>query len=200
MTNYDTADRLTFRLAVALAIIGLVFFAALCSGAPTYTPTVAATRISPDGQWRVEVADYRARQVFELWATPSVGGVRRQIGRTVPALQDVRTDLLISADSRTVAYVQGETASGSNYRLWSTPIDRLAGVVISQPSPQSAAGFWLPLLSVCSGREVKFRSDPIIDELFDDYVVRFAGGEIRAWDECSIFRDGFESGNAGAWR
>jgi len=200
MTNYDTADRLTFRLAVALAIIGLVFFAALCSGAPTYTPTVAATRISPDGQWRVEVADYRARQVFELWATPSVGGVRRQIGRAVPALQDVRTDLLISADSRTVVYVQGETASGLNYRLWSTPIDRLAGVVISQPNPQNAVGFWLPLLSVCAGREVKFRSDPVIDELFDDYVVRFAGGAIRAWDECVIFRDGFESGTTGRWR
>ena len=200
MTNYDTADRLTFWLAVALAIIGLVFFAALCSGAPTYTPTVAATRSSPDGQWRVEVADYRARQVFELWATPSVGGVRRQIGRAVPALQDVRTDLLISADSRTVVYVQGETASGSNFRLWSTPIDRMGGQVISQPAPQIGVGFEMPITPACSGREVRFRSDPVFDEMFGDFVVHMRGGLIRPWDGCVIFHDGFEAGSVGAWR
>lgn len=49
MTTRDTADRLTFWLAVLLMLIGLAFFAALCYGAPTYTPTVAATRIFHDG-------------------------------------------------------------------------------------------------------------------------------------------------------
>lgn len=178
-------------LGVALVIAGAAFGA---------TATVAQTKLSPDGQWRVELADYGRHQVFELWATPAIGGARRQIGRAVPALQDVRNDLLISADSRTVVYVQGETASGSNFRLWSTPIDRLAGQVISQPAPQSGVGFDMPIQTACSGREVKFRSDPVIDETFAWYVVPMTGGVIRAWDGCLIFRDGFEGGSVGAWR
>lgn len=36
--------------------------------------TVAAVKVTPDGLWRVEVADYRQRQVFELWATLVWGG------------------------------------------------------------------------------------------------------------------------------
>ena len=162
--------------------------------------TIAATKTSPDGQWRVELTDERRHQVFELWATPAVGGVRRQIGRTVPALQDVRNDFLFSADSRTVVYVQGETASGSNFRLWSTPIDRMGGQVISQPTPQSGVGFDMPIQPACSGREVKFRSDPVFDELFGDFVVPMRGGLIRPWDRCVIFNDGFEAGNVGVWR
>ena len=190
-----TDDRRGFLVA-GLLLIGLALLcAAMANGA-----TIAQTKTSPDGQWRVELTDERRHQVFELWAIPAVGGVRRQIGRTVPALSDVRNDFLISADSRTVVYVQGETASGSNFRLWSTPIDRMGGQVISQPLPQSGVGFDLPIQTACSGREVKFRSDPVIDETFAWFVVPMRGGLIRPWDGCVIFRDGFEGGSVGAWR
>lgn len=190
------------RCFVTVAVVAVLAYALSANAARPAAPTVtvAETKTSPDGQWRVELTDERRHQVFELWATPAVGGVRRQIGRTVPALQDVRNDFLFSADSRTVVYVQGETASGSNFRLWSTPIDRMGGQVISQPAPQVGVGFEIPIRSVCSGREVKFRSDPVFDELFGDFVVPMRGGEIRPWDGCVIFNDGFEAGNVGVWR
>lgn len=192
-----TDDRRGFLVA-GLLLLGLALLCAAMAKGTTIAP-----KISPDGKWRIEVADYRVSHpnpIFELWATPVVGGPRRQIGRTVPALQDVRPDFLISADSRTVVYVQGETASGSNFRLWSTPIDRMGGQVISQLAPQSGVGFDLPIQPACSGREVKFRSDPVIDETFAWFVVPMRGGLIRPWDGCVIFRDGFEGGNVGAWR
>lgn len=188
---------LSFASVAAAALFCAVAATAARPAAPTVT--VAETKVSPDGQWRVELTDERRHQVFELWATPAVGGVRRQIGRTVPALQDVRNDFLFSADSRTVVYVQGETASGSNFRLWSTPIDRMGGQVISQTAPQVGVGFEIPIQSACSGREVKFRSDPV----YDDFVVDLAqalGDQIRPWDGCVIFNDGFEAGSVGAWR
>ena len=189
-----TDDRRGFLVA-GLLLIGLALLCAAMAHGTTIAP-----KISPDGQWRVELTDERRHQVFELWAIPAVGGVRRQIGRTVPALSDVRNDFLISADSRTVVYVQGETASGSNFRLWSTPIDRMGGQVISQPLAQVGVGFDLPIQPACSGREVKFRSDPVIDESFAWFVVPMTGGVIRSWDNCTIFRDGFEAGSVGAWR
>lgn len=181
-------------------ILLATFALAAAASPPPAAATVAATKVSPDGQWRVELTDERRHQVFELWAVPAVGGVRRQIGRTVPALEDVRNDFLFSADSRTVVYVQGETASGSHFRLWSTAIDRMAGQVISQPAPQLGVGFDLPIVAACSGREVRFRSDPVIDETFEWFVVPMVGGPIRPWDGCRIFVDGFESGNQGAWQ
>ena len=52
--------------------------------------TVAATKVSPDGQWRVELTDERRHQVFELWAVPAVGGVRRQIGRARRRAEEAR--------------------------------------------------------------------------------------------------------------
>ena len=159
----------------------------------------AATRISPDGRWTVEVADWRRLQVFELWATPTAGGARRQIGRTLPSLEDVRTDFIFCPDSSCVVYVQGETASGMHFRLYSTPIDRLAGHVISQPTPQLAVGFGYPLLSACA-ESVKFSSDPVTDETYAWYVVPMTGGEVRLWDDCTLFRDGFEGGSLEAWR
>ena len=167
---------------------------------PAPAATVARSLTSPDGRWLVEVADYRARQVFELWSTPTAGGPRKQIGLAVPALQDVRSDILISADSMTVAYAQGETASGLKWRLYATPIDRQAGSVISHRSPQPGVGFRFPIVAACSGREVRFTSDPDTDETWSEYVVPIAGGAIRTWDECRIFADGFEAGGIGAWR
>lgn len=182
-------DRVALVVGILVAL-AVIFCASVAHGG------VAATRVSPDGQWRIEVADYRQHQVFELWATPSIGGVRRQIGRPVPALSDVRTDLLISPDSRRVVYVQGETASGSNFRLWSTSIDRLDGRVISQQPAQPGVGFESPLGTACQGRYIEFRSDPVIDETFATYTVSFAG-ELQP---CAIFTDGFEGGTTAAWR
>ena len=156
--------------------------------------TVAATKISPDGQWRIELADYRVHQVFELFATPSIGGTRRQIGQRVPVLSDIRNDFVISSDSTKVAYEQGETASGVNHRLWSTNIDRMNGRVISQQPAQNGVGFDFPIQKI-SGDRVRFRSDPFVDESFAFYVTPMGGGPIQQ----EVFSDGFESGGVTRW-
>ena len=157
--------------------------------------TVAISKVSPDGQWRVELADYRAHQVYELFATPTVGGVRRQIGRMVPALSDIRNDFQFSPDSRKVIYEQGETASGGNHRLWLTSIDRMDGRVVSHQPAQSGVGFDYPIRTACGGRYVEFRSDPVVDWQYQTYQVNFDG----VMQTCAIFADGFESGNSAAW-
>ena len=177
----------------------LMLFAFLSTMPCVMFGTVAAHRVSLDGLWLIEVADYRISHpnpVFELWATPLNGGERRQIGRTVPALQDVRNDFMISSDSKRVVYVQGETASGSNFRLWSTSIDRLDGRVISHQPAQAGVGFDFPIRTACGGRYVEFRSDPVVDEQYQTYQVSFDG----VMQACEIFSDGFESGTTGGWQ
>ncbi len=157
--------------------------------------TVAASKVSPDGQWRVDLADYRVHQVFELFSTPTVGGVRRQIGKTVPALQDIRNDFQFSPDSKKVIYEQGETASGSNHRLWLTSIDRMDGRVVSHQPAQSGVGFDMPIKLACLDRYVEFRSDPVVDEQYQTYWVNFGG----VMQPCAIFVDGFETGGVTRW-
>ena len=185
----ETYERSILTLAILSLLLSLAFAASAFG-------TVAAVKVSPDGLWRVEVADYRQRQVFELWATPSVGGTRRQIGQRVPALSDVRNDFIISPDSRRVVYVQGETASGSNFRLWSTSIDRMDGRVVSHQPAQLGVGFDFPIRTACGGRYVEFRSDPVVDEQYATYQVSFDG----VMQPCVLFIDGFESGNQGGWQ
>jgi len=112
----------------------------------------------------------------------------------VPALQDVRNDVIVTNDR--VVWVQGETASGNNFALRSSPID-VAGfsVVISHPHPQSGQGFDFPIQKI-SGDRVRFRSDPYVDETYGWWVVGVSGGRIYG----EVFADGFESGNTGRWR
>lgn len=176
---------------VTIAFIGGLLLGGVAFGAQ---PSVIQTKTSPDGQWRVEVADFARRQVFELWSTPAVGGVRRKIGHTTPALEDVANTALISADSRRVIYTQGETASGNGWGLWSTPIDRQAGARISQP--MTTGGRVEQFTLTADGMHVRYRADVLIDEHFAWYIVPVAGGPILG----EIFTDGFESGTPGGWQ
>lgn len=175
--------------------VGAVALLLLLSAAPVQASTIAATKVSPDGQWKVELADFRQRQVFELFSTPAVGGVRRQIGRIVPALQDIRNDFQFSPDSSKIIYEQGETASGLNHRLWLTSVDRADGRVVSQQPAQSGVGFDYPIRLSCYDSYVEFRSDPVADEQYQTYQINFNG----VIQPCVVFVDGFESGNSSRW-
>ena len=149
---------------------------------------------TPDGKRTVEVCDCYRHQVFEIRAKLNPDGPWYHVGANVPALQDVRQDLIVT-DTR-VVWVQGETASGSNFALRSSPVDVPGfSVVISHPHPQNGVGFDFPIQRV-SGDRVRFRSDPYTDERFAWYVVGVAGGVI--YNE--VFADGFESGGMGVWR
>jgi len=148
---------------------------------------------SPDGKYRVQVCDCWRHQVYEVTARREPNGPWYHVGAQVPALQDVRNDLVVTNDR--VVWVQGETASGSNFALRSSPID-MAGfsVVISHPHPQNGQGFDFPIQKI-SGDRVRFRSDPYTDETFAVYVVGVAGGVI--YNE--VFADGFENGGIARW-
>lgn len=169
-------------------LFALLFLAAL----PASSTTVA-TITTPDGRHRVEVCDCYRHQVFEIRARREPDGPWYHVGANVPALQDVRNDVVVTNDC--VAWVQGETASGSNFALRSSPID-VAGfsVVISHPHPQNGVGFDFPIQKI-SGDRIRFRSDPFVDETFAVYVVGVAGGRIME----EIFSDSFELGGAGRW-
>lgn len=170
-------------------LFALLFLAAL----PASGVTTVASLITPDGQHRVEVCDCYRHQVFEIRARREPNGPWYHVGANVPALQDVRNDLVVTNDR--VVWVQGETASGSNFALRSSPID-VAGfsVVISQRPAQNGVGFDFPIQKI-SGDRVRFRSDPDVDETFGWYVVSVSGGVI--YNE--VFADGFENGGGARW-
>ena len=160
---------------------------------PAYAGTVANVT-SPDGKYRVQVCDCWRHQVFEVAARREPNGPWIHVGANVPSLQDVRNDLIVTNDR--VVWVQGETASGSNFSLRSSPIDvPNFSAVISHPHPQSGQGFDFPIQKV-SGDRVRFRSDPFVDETFGWWVVGVAGGVI--YNE--VFSDGFESGGRARWQ
>lgn len=154
---------------------------------------VIVTKTSPDGQWKVEIADWASPSKFELWSTPAVGGVRRKIGGVVPHDYDV-FEFQVSADSSRVAYRQGRTATGES-KLYSTPIDAARGAQISQPLPAlgrvdaGLAPWW-------GGSHVRYRWSAEPGQLGSIFVAPMAGGRILG----VVFVDGFEGGSAGAWR
>lgn len=183
--------RLLFAALVCFAVAAMLF-AALAYGAQSLHP-----QTSPDGLWRVEIADYTSASRFELWSTPSVGGVRRKIGHAVPSDYDV-FEFVISGDSKTVVYRQGRTAIGES-KLYATRIDAASGgttgVQISQPIAGSHVGAFIEPWR--GGRQVRYRWSEVQGPLGDLYVVSVYGGPIRP---SKIFNDGFEMGNIGEWR
>lgn len=149
---------------------------------------------SPDGRYRVQVCDCYRHLVFELTARREPNGPWYHVGTNVPSLQDVRNDIIVTNDR--VVWVQGETASGNNFALRSSPIDVPGfSVVISHRPAQNGVGFDFPIQKI-GGDRVRFRSDPYVDETFAWWVVGASGGTIYG----ELFADGFESGNTGRWR
>lgn len=181
-------EKWTRVIAYVCFALGALAFASLCSGAQ-----ILATQTSPDGQWRVTIEASTHPPKFELWSTPSVGGVRRKIGSTVPHDNDV-FEFRISADSKRVVYRQGRTATGES-KLYSTRIDAAGGTLISQPLPADgrvSAGIAL----TSGGMSVRYRWSAVAGAAGDYYAVNVYGGTILR----ELFADGFESGNAGAWQ
>lgn len=186
--NQERFDRYLLLAAILAFVANLFCFAAIAFGGTIYDhPT-------PDGKRTVQVCDCYRHQVYEIRARLESDGPWYHVGANVPALQDVRNDLIVTNDR--VVWVQGETASGSNFALRSSPIDVPGfSVVISHRPAQNGVGFDFPIQKI-SGDRVRFRSDPYVDETFAWWVVGASGGTIYG----ELFADGFESGNTGRWR
>ena len=156
--------------------------------------TTIYDRPTPDGKRTVQVCDCYRHQVFEIRAKLNPDGPWYHVGANVPALQDVRQDIIVT-DTR-VVWVQGETASGSNFALRSSPIEMPNwSIEISQPHPQNGRGFDFPIQRI-SGDRVRFRSDPFVDETFAVYVTPIGGGAIQQ----EVFSDGFENWGRTKWQ
>lgn len=186
-------DRASRRLLWLTLVTAGLLFALASLGA--YGAQTVWTQISPDGLWRVEITAATATTPrFELWSTSTVNGVRRKIGHTVPHDHDV-FEALISSDSGRVAYRQGRTATGESH-LYSTPIDRAAGAIISPPVALGGrVGQGIAL--TCGGMFVQYPYAEIQGGPEVTRVTHVAGGAAK----CPlIFADGFESGNKGAWQ
>lgn len=169
--------------------------AGLCAAAAAsaYTVRVLQTALSPDGRWRVELADYAQETRFELWVTPAEGGQRVKIGGVVPFDNDV-SEFLISANGQRVAYRQGRTATG-DWLLYSTPIVSQYAARICQTMTLGGGVDYGIALAV-DGNYVRFRADPVVDEQFSWFIVPVGGGTILG----EVFADGFENGRTQAWR
>lgn len=169
-----------------------VVAAALAAPAAALPTQVLHVATSPDGQWRVEVADFASTTKFELWATPT-GGARRKIGTAAAHDYDV-FEALISSDSRRVVYRYGRTATGESH-LYSTPIDRLQGVRISPP-PTDGGRVGHGIALTWGGLHVRYPYAEQQGGIENQRIVGVTGGRIFV----PIFVDGFESGNQGAWK
>lgn len=187
--NQERFDRYLLLAAILAFVANLFCFAAIAFGGTIYDhPT-------PDGKRTVQVCDCYRHQVYEIRARLEPDGPWYHVGANVPALQDVRNDLVVTNDR--VVWVQGETASGSNFALRSSPIDvPNFSTVISHRPAQSGVGFDFPIRSTWGGQFVRFRSDPVVDERFGWYVVALNGG--RIYEE--IFREDFERGTKGGFQ
>lgn len=175
----------------ALVLFELAFSVGVAFG---WTPRIAATKFSPDGKWKIELADFNSQTRFELFSTFLASGTRTKIGGTVPFDNDVDGDFVISSDSSRVSYRQGRTATG-DWRLYSTPISSASAVELSQRIMVLGGGVDTGIRVVEDGRTVRYRADPEVDESFAFYRVRDTGGPIRK----ELLVAGFEHGNFGEW-
>lgn len=179
-------DRWSLIVAVICLAPGAMIFASLAFGAG---PRVLDTQTSPDGQWRVELADFDSALRFEVYATPSVGGTRRRISATPIHDYDV-SSFEISADSKRVVYRFGRTATGA-WALYSTPISAPSGSALSAGMDYVEDGFRLTAV------DVHFRGSKLAGEPLTEWASSLAGG--WPW-EVKVFSDGFNDGTTGGWR
>jgi hypothetical protein len=149
---------------------------------------------SPNGAWRVELADQHIPFTYELFSTDLATGLSRKIGKPTAPYEDVVPGFLISASSRRVIYTQRNSALGTDRQLYSAAIDGINWTRISPPMVPGGGvepGFQL----VWGGMYVRFLADPYVDEHYSWFVVHIAGGPVLG----EIFTDDFESGATAAW-
>lgn len=176
-------------LGALLIAFAMLWLARMASGAQTI-----AVQMSPDGLWRVELyAATTTTPKFELWSTSTVNSVRRRIGHTVPHDHDV-FEFLVSGDSARVVYRQGRTATGES-ALYSTPIDRATGAIISPPVSQG--GRVSPRIALePGGHMVRYGYAEVAGSADSPRIVGVAGG----YSYRELFADNFESGGVTLWR
>lgn len=159
----------------------------------TLIPNIIYDSTTPDNKYRVQVCDCDRHQIYEIRARLEPDGAWHHIGPQVPALEDVRNDLIVTNER--VVWVQGETASGSRFAVRSARVNATGStIVLSHQNPQNGQGFDLPIQKISEDR-VRFRSDPFVDESFAVYVTPIVGGAIQQ----EVFSDGFESGGVTRW-
>lgn len=150
---------------------------------------------TPDGVWRIELADYFQADRFELFSTNIASGQRRKIGKFTGPGEDVRLGFVISADSRYVVFTQGHETLDTDRKLYSAETNWWGWFTLSQPMVEG--GGVKPSFKLLSdGVHVRYWADVFVDQEFAWYIVPAGGGLIFA----EVFADGFEHGNAGRWR
>jgi hypothetical protein len=169
--------------------------AGLKVGAATADPVhVLESGASPDGSWRVELADYRIPFTYELFATDRATGVLRKIGKPTAPYEDVVPGFLIAVSGRRVIYSQRNTALGTDRQLYSAAIDGSNWTRIS-PAMVPGGGVEPGFRLIQDDLHVRYLADPYLDEQYSWFIVPVAGGRILG----EIFTDSFESGGTAAW-
>ena len=170
--------------------------------------------ISPDGTV-VYLADTIDDNRFDLWSVPIAGGASTRLDRNDG--RSVREDFKVDASGVRYSYSATE--------WWSVSITGGAAIPIPPPMPEpvrSPDGEWIVYgagvglwsshtsgdhqLVSCPGQTVTatFVGKPTYSVSPDSRTVLYVAGEL--WSGpisgsiCLIFKDGFESGNQGAWR
>ncbi len=166
-------DRAYLVAGLIFTLIGILGLASLAFG------VVIRTATSPDGLWRVEIADHERPGVAELYATPSVGGVRRKLNPTFPASRGV-LDFLISPTSDRVFY-RADISSDSKFELWSVPITGGPSTKVNAALPfdYDVEGY----LATSDGLTVVYRSGRTDSNDWKLYRARATGGHVAQISE-----------------
>ncbi len=176
------------RRPVAMAW-GMAF--ALAASAEAWTVRVIQSATSPDGRFRVELADYRQETALELFVTRTGSAAApTKISGPLPKDHDV-SGFQISPDSQHVVYRQGQTAQvvGGNWRLYVVPI--AGGQIVNLTPTLVQGGNVEPGFTILPHDRVRWVADAAVDETYQTFEASIA---VR------IFTDGFELAGTGAWR
>lgn len=184
-----TVERLRPRWRSAAAALALLVLSAL----PASASRVLQSVTTPDGAYRIEVADYRAATRFDVYSTPTSGGAPRLLSQNEPSQGwDVDGFILAGRGSALrVVYRAGWVTYGIENLFAVSPSGggpvRLNGVIDGQV---------LPGFAPFGGGRVTFGAEvEAAGGRVTHFLARADGSERRA----GIFFDGFESGSVSRW-
>lgn len=220
----DTIERVVYRSGRS-DVGGYKLYSNLATGSPAQAIEISRDlvtggavgdfRISPDGARVIYLADALDNGRMDLWSVPVTGGISTRLDRDNG--RSVKAGFAVGELGVTYSYGPLE-----HYRV---PV--IGGASIQVPPPPkppvtSPDGIWTVYPNTtelwssrigalrrvsCPGQVVTstFLTQPTYTITPDSRtVVYIAGGELWASPitgaVCLIFRDGFENGNAGAWR
>ena len=130
---------------------------------------------SPDGGAVVYVADPRERDRFELFATPSRGGLPMRVSGDLVRDGDVLRLFTISPDSRWVVYA-ADQSTDEVLELYRVPT--LGGVPVKLSGTMTPGGSVCPSCTRISpdSRRVVYAADQDTDDMLELYSVSIEGG------------------------